>query len=98
MTFDELLEQIKAEGNPQERLTIQVAQLSAEMAMKMIKDYDMISVVRCEDCKWYERDKQKGGFCRKPEASMWSPGLPIDELKPDDYCSRAKRKENSNGN
>lgn len=58
---------------------------------------DAEHVIRCKDCKWYERDKQKGGFCRKPEASMWSPGLPIDELKPDDYCSRAKRKENING-
>ena len=26
------------------------------------------------------------------------PELPIDELKPDDYCSRAKRRENINGN
>lgn len=26
------------------------------------------------------------------------PGLPIDELKPDDYCSRAQRRENINGN
>ena len=59
---------------------------------------DAVPVIRCKDCKWYERDKLKGGFCRKPEASMWSPGLPIDELKPDDYCSRAKRKENTNGN
>lgn len=59
---------------------------------------DVEHVIRCKDCKWYERDKLKGGFCRKPEASMWSPGLPIDELKPDDYCSRAKRKENINGN
>lgn len=59
---------------------------------------DVEHVIRCKDCKWYKRDKQKGGFCRKPEASMWSPGLPIDELKPDDYCSRAKRKENINGN
>ena len=58
---------------------------------------DAAPVIRCKDCKWYERDKRKGGFCRKPEASMWSPGLPIDELKPDDYCSRAKRKENING-
>lgn len=58
---------------------------------------DVEHVIRCKDCKWYERDKLKGGFCRKPEASMWSPGLPTDELKPDDYCSRAKRKENING-
>ena len=59
---------------------------------------DAVPVIRCKDCKWYERDKLKGGFCRKPDASMWSPGLPYDELKPDDYCSRAKRKESNNGN
>lgn len=94
MTFDKLLEQIKAEGNPQERLAIQVAQLSADMAMEMIKDYDMISVVRCKDCRWYAHDKLKGGFCRMPlKASMWTPGLPIDEIKPDDYCSRGEVKD-----
>lgn len=94
MTFDELLEQIKAEGNPQERLTIQVAQLSADMAMEMIKDLDMIGVVRCKDCKWYGRDKLKGGFCRMSlKVSMWTPGLPIDEIKPDDYCSRGEGKD-----
>ena len=59
---------------------------------------DATPVIRCKDCKWYERDKQKGGFCRKSGAAMWSPGLPYDELKPDDYCSRAKRRENINGN
>lgn len=59
---------------------------------------DVIPVIRCKDCKWYGRDKLKGGFCRKPEASMWSPGLPYDELKPDDYCSRAQKKEDINGN
>jgi len=64
--------------------------------VRNIKAVDAVSVIRCKDCKWYERDKLKGGFCRKPEASMWSPGLPIDELKPDDYCSNAKRKENKN--
>ena len=63
-----------------------------------IKAVDAVPVIRCRDCKWYGRDKQKGGFCRKSGAAMWSPGLPIDELKPDDYCSRAKRKENTNGN
>lgn len=53
---------------------------------------DAVPVIRCKDCKWYERDKLKGGFCQKPEASMWSPGLPIDELKPNDYCSRGERR------
>lgn len=59
---------------------------------------DAVPVIRCKDCKWYGRDKLKGGFCRKSGASMWSPGLPNDELKPDDYCSRAQRRENINGN
>lgn len=58
---------------------------------------DALPVIRCKDCKWYKRDKQKGGFCRKSGAAMWSPGLPYDELKPDDYCSRAKRREDING-
>ena len=53
---------------------------------------DAVPVIRCKDCKWYRRDKQKGGFCRKSGAAMWSPGLPIDELKPDDYCSRGERR------
>lgn len=72
-----------------------------DYAMDIIKDIktaDVISVIRCKDCKWYWRDKLKGGFCRKSGAAMWSPGLPYDELKPDDYCSRAQKKENINGN
>ena len=58
---------------------------------------DVIPVIRCKDCKWYGRDKQKGGFCRKSGVAMWSPGLPYDELKPDDYCSNAKRRKDTNG-
>ena len=77
---------------------ISIDALRAFIMNRPVADVDAVPVIRCEDCKWYGRDKQKGGFCRKPDASMWSPGLPIDELKPDDYCSRAKRKENSNGN
>ena len=60
---------------------------------------DAVPVIRCKDCKWCGIDNIRGGFCRQPKTvSMWSPGLPIDELKPDDYCSRAKRKENINVN
>lgn len=86
MTFDELLEQIKTEGNPRERLTIQVAQLSADMAMEMIKDLDMISVVRCKDCKHSEdfsygtREKK---YCNLHDVTM----------REDDYCSRGEMKD-----
>ena len=96
MDFDELLDKVKKE-NPDDRLTIELAQLAADMATETIRELELRYVIRCKDCKWYERDKQKGGFCRKSGAAMWSPGLPYDELKPDDYCSRAKRKENING-
>ena len=65
--------------------------------VRSIKAADAVPVIRCKNCKWYRRDKQKGGFCLKSGASMWSPGLPYDELKPDDYCSRAQRRKDTNG-
>ena len=53
---------------------------------------DAEHVIHCKDCMWYGIDKIRGGFCKKAmKTSMWSPGLPIDELKPDDYCSRGER-------
>ena len=50
ITFDDLLKQIEAQGNLQEKLAMQVARLSADMAMEMIKNLDMVSVVRCRNC------------------------------------------------
>lgn len=50
ITFDDLLNQIEAQVNLQEKLAMQVARLSADMAMEMIKNLDMVSVVRCRNC------------------------------------------------
>ena len=49
MMFDDLLDQIESEGNSQERLAMWVARLSADMAMEMIKNLDMVNVVRCKN-------------------------------------------------
>ena len=84
MTFDDLLDRIESGANPQERLAMQVARLSADMAMEMIKNLDMVSVVRCKNCmhgSWRSGDHllcmlndyyvQEDAFC--------SDGYPKDE-------------------
>ena len=49
---------------------------------------DVVEVVRCKDCKYYEQDPYN------PEPDMmcrhWCDWLPTD---PDDYCSYGERKE-----
>ena len=93
-----MLEQIaRRESLMADNKMISIDALRAFIMNRPVADVDAVPVIRCKDCKWYERDKLKGGFCRNPDASMWSPGLPIDELKPDDYCSRAQRREDING-
>ena len=50
MDFDELLDKVKKE-NPDDRLTIEVAQLAADMAMEIIRELELRYVIRCKDCK-----------------------------------------------
>lgn len=84
MTFDDLLDRIESDADSQERVVIQTARLSADMAMEMIKNLDMVSVVRCKNCmhgSWRSGDHllcmlndyyvQEDGFC--------SDGYPKDE-------------------
>ncbi len=42
---------------------------------------DVVQVIRCKDCKWYEPRILK---CNNSKSTEW---------KPDDYCSDAERKE-----
>lgn len=53
------------------------------------KTEDIVSVIRCKDCKWYGRsDKRR--FYRGMDCLQKR----IDTIVPDkDYCSRAERKE-----
>ena len=84
ITFDDLLDQIESDVDSRERVAIQTARLSADMAMEMIKHLDMVSVVRCKNCmhgSWRSGDHllcmlndyyvQENGFC--------SDGYPKDE-------------------
>lgn len=84
ITFDDLLDQIESDVDSRERVAIQTARLSADMAMEMIKCLDMVSVVRCKNCmhgSWRSGDHllcmlndyyvQEDAFC--------SDGYPKDE-------------------
>ena len=55
------------------------------------KQYEMYDqVIRCKDCKYY-----RGGDCWHEwdnEGRMYYQSI-INEPNPDDYCSRAERKE-----
>jgi len=83
ITFDDLLNQIEAEGNPQEKLTIQVARLIADMATEMIKNLDMVSVVRCRNCVY-------------GTTYLWRPDdrllclLNNSPVRVDDFCSNGR--------
>lgn len=83
MTFDDLLNQIESEGDPQEKLKIQVARLSADMATEMIKNLDMVGVVRCKNCVY-------------STTYLWRPDdrllclLNNSPVRVDDFCSNGR--------
>ena len=47
---------------------------------------DAVPVVRCEDCKWYEKGKSYTPYCNNVKNLF-------EEMKADDYCSYGERKE-----
>ena len=47
---------------------------------------DFVKVVRCEDCKWYEKGKSYTPYCNNVKNLF-------EEMEPDDYCSYGKRRE-----
>lgn len=60
--------------------------------VEQIPAADVIEVIRCKDCRFYGVDRNQGGFCMRP----WSPSMwrnETGELKPNDFCSYAVRKE-----
>lgn len=55
------------------------------------KTEDIVSVIRCKDCKYYRKD----GDCWHEwdnDGRIYYQSI-INEPNPDDYCSRAERKE-----
>lgn len=53
---------------------------------------DIVEVVRCENCKWYEPDIMSSltGVCCNPG---WTDGWVGYEVEPDGYCYRGERRE-----
>ena len=47
---------------------------------------DALEVVRCKDCKWYEKGKSYTPYCNNVKNLF-------EEMEPDDYCSYGKRRE-----
>ena len=54
---------------------------SAGLLMSRFNSEDMVSVIRCRECKWYEARIKR---CNNSKSTEW---------KPNDYCSDAERKE-----
>ena len=63
--------------------------INAEAVYKAIKNAtaaDVVEVVRCKDCKYWEKDKDDEPYCNHF-------GNMMTDTKADDYCSYGERKE-----
>ena len=59
---------------------------------------DAVPVIQCKDCSYCRELNRNDPYeDRYIEGCMWCMNI-SEGVMPDDYCSRAKRKENSNGN
>lgn len=77
MTFDEMMESIKAES-PEVRKTIEEAEIIADF----IVENDYIQVVRCKDCSF---SKEGGYFCTHP--------MGLKYALPNYFCFHGDRRE-----
>ena len=67
------------------------ATVVARNAMLAMPTVDAVPMIRCKDCKYYRAD----GDCWHEwdnDGRIYYQSI-INEPNPDDYCSRAKRKE-----
>ena len=48
---------------------------------------DVVKVVRCKDCEWYENGKSYDAYCNHPTDGM-------NYTAEDDFCSYGERKDN----
>ena len=68
--------------------------LIAEMILADVPSADVVEVIRCKDCDFWNKDENiLGGIC--DEWSDFEDSI-ISYTKPDDYCSRGERKEEEN--
>lgn len=57
-----------------------------EAVLKGVPSADVVEVVRCKDCKFFEHTKYGDWWCNNPDGGM-------GYGNPDDYCSYGERKE-----
>ena len=50
-----------------------------------IPSADVVEVVRCKDCKWYEKGKSYTPYCNNVKNLF-------EEMEPFDYCSYGERR------
>lgn len=62
-----------------------VLELDTEAVKSWLEKADMVSVVRCKDCKWY-----KTMYCKM---DRWTDLVTVYMAKADDYCSYGERRE-----
>lgn len=57
-----------------------------EFVIKELPTADVVEVVRCKDCIYYETSKKYGPYCNHPQNGLY-------DIYPDDYCSYGEQKE-----
>jgi hypothetical protein len=85
MTFDELLDNIAAE-HPEYKETIEASKIIADETTRFILKNDMVSVIRCKDCKHSESFP-----CGTRE--KWYCNLHDTTMRENDFCSRGESKD-----
>ena len=65
------------------------AAFEAMSRIKQLQTVDAVPVIRCKDCKYYLPEPWGGGILQIDYMCYNGLGL----SKPDDFCSRAERKE-----
>ena len=59
------------------------------------RDVDAVPVVRCKDCRWWNRKYTTVGKCEKLADRDQEGGAQFDcNTDDDDFCSKGERKEN----
>lgn len=56
-----------------------------DLCIKQVPSVDVVPVIRCKDCAFYEIGKEYEPYCNHING--------LDEAKPDDFCSLGERKK-----
>ncbi len=74
------------------QLILNLKKLAEEAVDAELKRRDLVDVVRCKDCKWWDEKKR---VCEHPEWTEMDGWHKATEA--DGYCFRAERKEKTDG-